>query len=313
MKNKFVILLINIIFLLAAIFLMNWIVYKYLYPKLELVPKKYSDSYSFKRYRTDYNWLKETYQNNLRKPEGLEYNQKSVILFGCSYAYGHLLEDKQTFHYKLAHVLKRPVYNYASSGQSPQFALMRIRSHDLDNLIRNSDYIIFVTIGEHIWRVHTNSAGFPREYIWPTYENKNGNLVFHHSKFPIIEGSYLYKFIQKLIYSRILTQSKSKIVQNYMFDFVKLHFEEMKKEAELINPNIKFIIITFGDGTNPLLYTSSPRLKELEDEGFIIFDVDKLIGDNKPQDFYIPNDGHPSEIAWDMIIDMMVNKTKIIK
>lgn len=249
-----------------------------------------------------------------REIAGKDYKRGNIIMFGCSFAYGHLLEEPETFHYKLSHKLKRPVYNYASPGESTQFALMKIRSHTIDEIIKNSDYAILITIGEHIWRVNANSNGFPPEYTWPRYENKNNKLVFHKTTVPFIETSYLYKYIRKLFYAKILAPSSSENVQNYMFDNMKLHYMEIKRELESINPNIKVVIIPYLDTDKYKWFIFSEGWKELEEEGFIVIHIDNYLTNLRELEYVISEtDGHPSGKAWTEITKLLCDDLKILK
>ena len=129
------ILSINILILLFLLFICDFIIYK-IYSE----PKKYFSKYpqassippfkySFKNIKVF--WTGEDiiqfFTNNTndsewgcRLPEGLQYcNNTScnpIIVFGDSYTYGEFLKYNQTFSYKLAYTLKRPVYNRAIPG-----------------------------------------------------------------------------------------------------------------------------------------------------------------------------------------------------
>ena len=314
LKKIITIISVNIIIIVIILFILNWVCYRYLYPLLENTQfdtKEHKITFGRKVITPDD--INEIYP--IRKFVGTDqnYNKKSIIMFGCSYGYGHMLEDEQTFHYKISNLLKRPVYNYSSSGESTQFALMKIQNHKIDDVIRNSEYAILVTIGEHVWRVHTHSNGYSTEFTWPRYDIRNGELVFHKYKFPMIEASYLYKYIQKLFFARILTESSNKYIQDYMFDYMKLHYETIKKELEKINPNIKIIIIVYKDSNETDSFTFNPRWKELEDEGFIVVNVHSYLPFLRDIDYIISEtDGHPNEKAWDSIIKLLVDDLKVL-
>lgn len=305
---------INLIVIFIVFNIINWIVYRYFYfpvNNMEYSPKIYP--YRIQKHLLDDKTRERFYP--LRKFVGIDegYKKKAIIMFGCSYGYGHKIEDKDTFHYKLSHILKRPFYNYSSSGESTQFALMDIQSHKLDDVIKNSDYCILVTIGEHSWRIHTASNGYHFDYVWPRYDIKNGKLVFHKPKSKIIEGSYIYKFLQKKYYAKYLVSNKSQQVQDYLFDCMKLHYETIGNELHKINPKIKVIIIVYQDSIDNDSFIFNPRWKELEDEGFIVVNVKNHLPFLRDIDYVISEtDGHPSSKAWDAIIDLMVNKLKVI-
>ena len=81
-----------------------------------------------------------------RSPAGLEYKDKpSIVLFGCSYAYGQNLENEETLSYQLSRYLKRTVYNFALCGGGLQDILHIIRNNKILNLF-NIDTIMFSTL-----------------------------------------------------------------------------------------------------------------------------------------------------------------------
>ncbi len=263
----------------------------------------------------DYESSKEIYV--IREPVGEEYNKNAILIFGCSYGYGFLLKPEQTLGNKLSEKLHRPVYNFSSPGQSPQFALMRIRSHEIDDIIKKSDYVIYVLIGEHAWRIYTNSNGFLTDYIWPKYDIKktknNVKLTMHKYHLPFIEGSYLYKYIQKLFYARFLMKCKNKYIQDFLFDNLKIHLLTIQKELKSINPNIKMIIISFHDNKDTELVMASPRWKEMQQEDIIVIDTAEYLPEYyESEDYIIPNDGHPSELTWTKLVKILTNDLKLI-
>lgn len=306
-KKWSLIIIANFIVIIIMLFILNYIVYRYFYPKIE--ERDFGTFVVSNKYLKENN--KEELSSEYRDPVGLNYKKGNIVIFGCSYGYGYKLETKDTFHYKISERLKRPVYNYALPGESTQFALMKIRSHTIDDIIKKSDYAVLVTISEHISRLHCTSGGFPFEYAWPRYDVKNNKLVYHTPRFPIIETSYLYKYIRKLFFAGTLSRSKSKIVQDYLFNYMKLHYMEIKKDLEKINPNIKVVIIVYAD--HPFLdwFIHTEHWKELEDEGFIVIPVNKYLPQLREKKGYmIPNDGHPSAKAWTEITELITDKLK---
>ena len=309
-KKWFLIIISNLTVIIIMLLVLNYIAYKYLYPRLEakalnnsmefIVSDKYIQENNLEELNPEY-----------REPVGLDYKNGNILIFGCSYAYGYKLPMKETFQYKISERLKRPVYNYSSPGQAPQFALMKIRSHTIDDIIKKSDYAVLVTISEHIWRVHCNSGGFPLEYAWPRYDVKNNKLVYHIPRFSIIETSYLYKYIRKLFFAGILSRSKSQIARNYLFDLIKLHYIEIKNDLEKINPNIKVVIIVYAERPYLDWFVFSERWKELEEEGFTVIQVNKYIPQLRgKKEYMIPNDGHPTGKAWTEITELITDKLK---
>ena len=298
--------------IIILLIILNSVVFRALYTGLEQGTSNEKPPFVLYHKILDENNFQEVYKADKRNA-GLDYTKKNVLLFGSSYAYGTMLEDKDTFHYQLSQKLKRPVYNYALAGGAPQFTLMQIRSHSIDEVIKNSDYALLVTIGEDMWKLNSNSNGHPIEYTWPRYDVKDGHLVFHKTKHPLIETSYIYKYLRKYYYSKFLAESDTQIYHDYLFDTLKLHYLEIKKELEAINPNIKIIIIPYLDSHTYDWFIQTARWDELEEAGFIVVPVDKHLKNLRDEEYIVAkNDGHPSGKAWTEIIDLLVNKLKVI-
>ena len=317
MKKFWKLVIVYIIWFVILFIVLNFIVYKFFYYQIEFgLPSDYNrEKFSFIRHNTDYNYIKEDHLP--RSPVELGNDNGNIVIFGCSYGYGYLLEHEQTFHYKLSQALNRSVYNLSCPGEAPQFAIMKIKSHDFDDILKKSDYAIFVTIGEHLYRVHSNSNGWWISNTWPRYDIKkekdNKYLVFHKYRLAVISDSYFWRYIRKVWFSKIISRIDIEPIKNYLFDNVKLHFETILKDLQEYNPNIKMIIIVYPDDDCWNLYLDSPRWKELEDEGIIVVKVKDIIEDYGNSIYQIPNDGHPSEFAWQNITNYLVNQTTIFK
>lgn len=310
MNNIFKVLkmvIVNILIICFLLFCLDYLICKFLYQRLECEYNNYADMpqntpYRFEKFRTYYDGNSEFF-SDIRQPVGIDYKSNSIIIFGCSFGYGYLLDIEDTFQYKISKLTKRPVYNYSTPGHSPQFALMRIQSGEIDEIIKNSDYLIYVTIGEHAARIHSHSNGYPENYVWPRYDRKlkNGQyeLVFHEQRFPFIESSYIYKYLRKVFFAKILMPSKNNFFQDYLFDYMKLHFVTIQKELKKRNPNIKMIVLVYPDGDETKYITESKRWSELEKEGIMVININNDIPVILTSDEYIIlNDGHPSAKAW---------------
>lgn len=288
-------------------------------------PKFYSPEIRFtlKRIPFDYDeWDKNRQlwdrSKQIRPIFGKKYNKKGFVLFGCSYAFGAKLKDSQTFAYKLSQLTKRPVYTLAVSGTSLQFSIMDVQGNKYNDYIKNSDYAIYIPISEHLWRIVTHCGGqFTSDIVWPRYDNNNGKLVFHKCKYPFIEGSYIYRSVQKSILVNLLVK-KNNYVFNKMFDLYKMHIELLNSELKKRNPNIKLVILVYRDGGPSYFpeFITTKRWKEIEDMGITVISAEDLgrradIRFNRIPKYSIPNDGHPSEAAWNLITPLFVKKLNI--
>ena len=84
---------------------------------------------------------------NIEMENGTKYRKNGIILFGCGFASGLGLENSQKFSYRLSEAVKRPVYNYGIAGGYIQHAILLVQSGELDNIIKNSDYVIYLCSG----------------------------------------------------------------------------------------------------------------------------------------------------------------------
>ncbi len=81
---------------------------------------------------------------------------KSILLFGCSFAYGDGLRKDETFSYNLGKILPNyRIYNRAYSARSTSHMLYQLENKDFSE-IPNIEYIIYVFVGCHLPRNYVN-------------------------------------------------------------------------------------------------------------------------------------------------------------
>ena len=77
---------------------------------------------------------------------------KSLIIFGCSYAYGLDFDKDETFSYRLGKLLPTyKIYNRAQSGWTTSHMLYQLENNDFSD-ITNVKYVIYTFIIDHIIR-----------------------------------------------------------------------------------------------------------------------------------------------------------------
>ncbi len=312
MKNIAKLIILNLLIIFIILFIFNIIAY-FLF-KFEPMNPYPNEKFSFTRYQFDYNmWKNEWYGEgrpfHFRPYAGTEYNKGGIILFGCSYMYGSPLPFEKTLAYKISEETKRPVYNLAVPGSSTQHALMQIESHDYDDIIKTSDYAIYMPIGEHLWRIRTFSNGYVLNYVWPRYIEKRGNLVFYKPLCPIIESSYLGKYLYRKFWISLFNKDSEKTSEK-MFKLMQLHLQTINEKLHQINPNIKFVVLLYPDSgkTYDLNYN---QYKRLEKDGIIVLDVRNMVPDDvniTSEEYRVENDGHPNERAWDLLKPQIISQ-----
>jgi len=248
-------------------------------------------------------WLR--FRNDFNSPRRITEGtsaKKSIIVFGCSFAEGALLNDNETFEYKLSKKTGRTVYN-RGFGRFGLGQMVYQTKQDLfyKDITKEPEYAIYIYMPDHINRIYTSKNGDLHNYL--SYENIDGELVETH---PLFTQLRRFAIIKRFF---IIDDHLCLEYKDDQFDLVKLHFEEAYKELKKRYPNIKFIILkhpsTKTELNEPLknyIYTTN-RWKELQDKGFIIIDLLNFDNVNFMDNKYIFPDGHPRAAAWDVVVD----------
>lgn len=257
--------------------------------------------------------FEENYQeiktSQFRKPEGVTYKKKPIIIFGCSFAYGSGLSDNQTFGYKLSHFSKRPVYNRAFSGWGIQHMLYQIRKDSFYKEVREPEYVIYVFIDDHIRRMYLDIFDPSHKSIYLRYKEKKGKLIERKPLFPFLWCFYSVNQYQLVKACKINDKIEN---EDKNFNFMKKMLLESKREIDKKYPKEKFIIIKYGTHMEePSWYIKTDRWKELEKEGFIVLDTNELTRKDLSSKKYCLEDNHPNEKAWDLIVPKLVEKLKL--
>lgn len=232
-------------------------------------------------------------------------DKKSILILGCSFAYGASLEDNETIGYQLSKLTGRTVYNRGIGGFGISEMLYQTKQADFyDSIDVPLEYAFYVFIHDHIRRI------LLMKYVsdvYLNYEEEEGALIEKYPPFGILRCLYSFRILmEKHIYNKWLNNESRK---DELFDLMKRYFEEMRRALQARYPDIKFVIIKY-----PLLehnavskyIESSERWKELEDEGFIIYDISKEFNVNFNDSEYRLPDGHPKANAWEIVSRQLV-------
>ena len=241
--------------------------------------------------------------NDFRPTFGTQYKKQSIIILGCSYAYGEFLTDEQTLGYKLSKATKRPVYNYALKGKGFQNALYIIQNNFLDANIKNPKYFIYVFLNDHVRRIYSNSC--MSDFVGqPLYKlDKNNQLYLYKDYYPRYRQFYTFYFFNNIIYKLFIEKD---IERNNKY--VNAYFKAMNTEIKKRFPNTKFIVLTYG---NQDLYKYD--FSELINDDFIVLNTDCLSNEKLMSAKYqISNsDTHPNEQAWDVILNPLIERLSL--
>ena len=239
-----------------------------------------------------------------------------VLLFGCSYAYGASLTDKQTFSYKLQKQTQRLVINRAFSGWGIQNMVYQLKLNDFKNHVfafvkdeTNSNislkndsvqYVIYLYMADHLRRLYVPCSFFDDKFI--SYSVKESTLK-ENGIFPTL---YWYSYLLRSLY-----RSKFSYIENNYNDenknYLLAHFIEANKEIKKNFPNAKFIIFD---------YSNSKIIKEADNElknnGINTVYLSELSSLDFTTDEYVADKVlHPSEKAWDVIVPLFAKKLNL--
>ena len=313
----FSIIFINIFVFLLLFFISDVIIYnlhKHFFEKDNVYQQtKFGYYYKLPKYTAN---LKDFFNGNVlffmgREPDGLEYKNKTpIVVFGCSFAYGAHLKFNQTFSYKLAHQLKRPVYNRAISGggfQHMYFQVVDYGNKDFFNDIPDVDTIIYIMINDHYRRLMLNYFNVLSPWLLMTYSYKNSKFKMNNNKFiNLINSSYTLKYLNRIYANKQIENPKNAdkntdIVMKY-FELTKNKLEEHYKKP------IKFYVILYKTWDTPL---NEILTKKLTKKGFIVLSVNKLtdINLNSPK-YFMEDNIHPTEEVWDILTPLIAQKIK---
>lgn len=267
-------------------------------------PKKYDFKYSLKF--VPYSLTK--IANGINRPIFNESSTKRpILLFGCSYAYGENLKNEQTFPYKLANKLVRPVITKAGPGYGPQHMLIQAMYATPKGLASNPEYAIYVMIPDHIRRMENDFFWPFFNKVYPKFDKNKSNSLELSSGPKWYQRLYIVKrCCEDKTYSDLYNPNKSKIqIEKY-----KLHIFNTKEYLTKRFPDIKFIVIFYPSNDNyfnDMTYNNSQLIQDLKNNGILLYKVPIKFSEKRYQIF----DGHPNEKAWDSIVIDFVNKLNI--
>ena len=249
---------------------------------------------------------------------------RPIVTFGCSYTYGNGLEPEQTYPYRLAMIMGRPVYNVAQGAWGIQHMLNELETGMGLDGINNPEFAIYLFIGDHMRRLSSvfGNSPWPTEpYVFNstpylTYVEKNGKLVPKKYPHRIIFANWLlfdqiYHAItaEEFYNNNIFSLERRPAAKKKVMELVKLHFLQSYEEIQKRWPDAKFVIIIY-DIPAP---DEEDTWKELEKKGIIfirLYEIAKSKGiDHMGAHGYTLADGaHPNEKLWDAVTPEIAKK-----
>lgn len=260
---------------------------------------KYSDSYR-KKYINDFRPIM-----NINSPES-----KSILIFGCSFAYGYTIDNKETISYIMSKYSDRTIYNRALMGNGIQHIIYQFKEDKrFFEQIKPPKYIFYVLMhyGGHFQRLYFTS--FPntlnKDYYF-TYKIKDNKL---YERKPLFNLYYQLAIIRH-IYNKLVIK-KVQLLQyknsHYLFDDVVFYFKTANDIIkEYWGNDTKLIILGFP-GNNIEVWKD-----KIEQYGIDYIDIQDIIGHdimNVKSDYWAPDiDPHPTGALWNDLLPKLKEK-----
>lgn len=245
------------------------------------------------------------------------YSKNPIVVFGCSYAYGHGLKKQDSFPYKLSNITKRPVYSFAGCGKNAVSSLDTLIDFIKDNpeyknQLSKVDYVVYVYMHNHISRFMNPDKELDFDYTG-IYQYSNIDKIFNKNR---ITRYIVSRLKQKNILEDYPNTKKSKV-------FLKGVIKRWIKSVKEYVPNAKVIIILYDekivsepkDTVKYLRELMSHSLwKEIELQSFgkvQVVHTQDLTGFVFDKNYKLKqdiSDWHPNEKAWKVLTPLFVQK-----
>ena len=309
------IFLINIIIFALLFFISDVLTYGYYSKNIQAYQVKNPFGYSIEQscYVTHLDNFFDGSNNTFmgRKPDGLEYKDKMpVIVFGCSFAYGQYLNYNQTFTYKLAHTLKRPVYNRGIVGGSFQhmyFQSADFGNSNLFNVVKDTDTVIYIMITDHYRRTMLHYFNVLDSCRLLNYSYKNHKFKMCNNKLiNYIRSSYTIKNLNHILAEKYSQNPRNaEEVTDKALDYFELSRTALEKHY---GKKLKFVVIIYNTWDLP---HNKILVEKLKQRNYIVLKVTDLIKEDLNSPELMMENLHPSEKAWDLVVSESVKKLNL--
>ena len=256
---------------------------------------------STRQYKTQYRLLK-PFDTTLFRNSFIKDNANNIVWFGCSFAEGAGLNDNQTPCYKISELTGKSCINKAKGATGTQFMYYQINNDNIMNDAKTADYVIYTFIWNHIQRLYNYQVNPLIDMFNLRYKIIDGHLVDITPEFnPLYSSFFVKRVLNKIVYEQAKEES-------YNFKLFNKIMKETYNISQKRYPNSKFIFIEFPELTRKEL--PEYEVKELESYGIKVIKVKDLIGniDIYDQKYWLPDNIHPTEQAWDLILPTIVEK-----
>ena len=256
---------------------------------------------STRQYKTQYRLLK-PFDTTLFRNSFIKDNANNIVWFGCSFAEGAGLNDNQTPCYKISELTGKSCINKAKGATGAQFMYYQINDDKIMDDAKTADFIIYTFIWNHIQRLYNYQVNPLIDMFNLRYKIIDGNLVDITPQFNPLYSSF---FVKRILNKIVFEQAKQ---ESYNFRLFNKIMKETYNISQKRYPNSKFIFIEFPELSKKEL--PDYEVKELESYGIKVIRVKDIIGNIDIYDpkYWLPDNIHPTEQAWDLILPIIVEK-----
>ncbi len=251
---------------------------------------------------------KEELLSTFRPIEKRNTHKRPIVLFGCSYTEGFGLEENQTFSRKLANYTDRTVINRGRSGTGLNFLYMQLSDKNIRNILpENPEYIIYTLIPDH----------FPRLYRYRAFVVGKLSLKYKIKNNKLEEDKPIFINLHSLFTSIVLEEYISH--RKFWADATdfKLFNKILDESYKLIQehfPSTKFVILYYKGpfDTNNEHIDNAIKSYLSRNKDIIFIEIDKELPElRQSKKYWLIDDEHPSEKAWDLIVPLVAKKLNI--
>ena len=259
---------------------------------------------------------KDSIEYSGRLPDGTEYkNKPGIVVFGCSFAFGYGLKYNQTFSYKLAHLMKRPVYNRAYPSWGPQHMYYQTLTDSFYEQTKNADTYIFIMISDHARRTQLEHFFISEDQAYLHYNLRKNKFIMnnYNSKlsnfFRALYIRKLFKYYKAQEHYYKNNKKETERVTEYVYEYL---LQSRNNIENRLGKKINFIVIYFENNDNYVIPGKDIITRILKENGFIVFSIKDLTNKKIDTDEYNLENGHPNEKTWDLLTPLIAKKIETI-
>lgn len=302
MKKYIKIIIINILILITLFCIIEFLCYKEVCRRFQwTADTSYLKLWNETGFHNYHSYFKKNLALFTDEPKIFSKNSKSkgsIIITGCSMAYGNGLDDTQTVSYKLSEILNKTVYNMAIRGGGVNQILYMLDNSIIKNYVKEEPkYFIYFYNPDHLRRIFVRLRD---PYI---IYKKNGNkLELKNNIF--IENFWAYNLLHDEI--RFGTIS---VLNRYAEDYFLLYLSEIEAKIKALYPNTKFVIVKFSYDE---LNTDISKIYDVIDIPKLT-NIDVMLNEEENiKKYSVDNNFHPNENYWNEVVPVLLKELRKI-